>query len=448
MIFEQLQDDRNTLCSCLLVNKTWCEIIIPILWRNPWKFLNKNNERLLLRVIISHLSDVSKEKIGKNNLLTKSYQKPSFDYISFCKHLNLDEIQRIINKFYQNPHLKVINEILSLFIKENMIVTHLYIYQKFDKIQSIHEAESCFSGIEFLSCSTNISGKILSKLIKTCKSIKKLELIIKARNNNYRIVDLIKGQKYLSNIGLVLLYKDHPFCNILENSLVKHANNIRYFKIKGQPTTKILSSFVNLRELELKSSYDFNLEWNCLKNLSLPYLQILKASCIPIRVLSELIENTNGTLFEISIDHYHNEVDNKRIIKVIYQNCPNLKYLKLLLINNNIRDLETLLINCQCLNGLYILIGYGRFDWNKLFEILTKSSSTSLFKFKFNNKPKLESLKLFFENWKGRHPMSLAISSYRVIYSYEDIYLKLIEKYKAEGVIQKFNNRWNSEDFE
>src|SRR5437762_997708 len=33
LIFNKLRDDGNALYSCLLVNKTCCEIVIPILWK-------------------------------------------------------------------------------------------------------------------------------------------------------------------------------------------------------------------------------------------------------------------------------------------------------------------------------------------------------------------------------------------------------------------------------
>src|SRR5438045_1259532 len=79
---------------------------------------------------------------------------------------------------------------------------------------------------------------------------------------------------------------------------------------------------------------------------------------------------------------------------------------------SNISKLEKLLINCQYLNGLYIIIDNvkdGLFNWDYPFEVLTRLSPTNLFKFKFNFyfKPKPESLKLFLDNWEGRHPMLL-----------------------------------------
>src|SRR5579862_8631603 len=113
LIFEELQDDKNTLFSCILVNKTWCEITIPILWKNPWKSLKNKKEKLLLNVIISHL----KKKLRGREL---SYQKLSFDYISFCRHLNFSKIQIIINEVCKKSKVSIDqDEIFNLFINGN-----------------------------------------------------------------------------------------------------------------------------------------------------------------------------------------------------------------------------------------------------------------------------------------------------------------------------------------
>ncbi|RIA87044.1 hypothetical protein C1645_828334 [Glomus cerebriforme] len=296
LIFKELKYDTETLRSCLSVNKIWCEIVVPILWKNPWNSIKCGKEKLL-SVIISHLSDKSRKNLIQHfNFLINSYQKPLFDYISFCRHLNFDTINNIIN-------------------------TILY---------------------------TNINDNVLTGLIEICESIN-----IQFQTGNY---------------------VDESFCKILENSLIKHANNIEYFKITKQPFTKILSSLINLKRLELSG-----------------------ASSIPIEALTSLIENTNGSLIEIRINRIvHEIINNKRIIHAIYQNCPNLRYLKLFFSGKNFLELEKLLIKCQYLNGLFILIdwvGDKDWDWDILFEILSKSSPTSLFKFKFTCGPSKLSLK-------------------------------------------------------
>ncbi|GBB89803.1 hypothetical protein RclHR1_01660022 [Rhizophagus clarus] len=451
LIFEELKDNNNALYSCLLTNRTWCKITIPILWKNPWKFL-KDMEReqmeLLLNVIILHLTNESKNTLKSKctellRFLMNPYQKPLFDYISFCRHLDFINIDIIIMEFAAIESENILmREIINLFINRSRKFTHLYIPYKFNfQIHLIPEARNCLSEIEFFFCKTSINDDIVVGLAEICKSIKKLDFFI--NDENFGIIRLIEVQRNLINLNLkshYLLNDNKPLVKNLENSLIKHANTIQYLRI-SKPYIKILTTFVNLKVLELDSDSDYT--WNCLENLSIPFLQILRARSVPIKILTNLIENTSGYLIEIKIDHiYHNEVGNKKIIQVIYQNCPNLIYLKLVLRNNNILELENLLINCQYLNGLYILIG-DIFDWDKLFEILTRLSPKSLFKFKFNYLvPKLNSLKSFFDNWKGRHSMYLQLNEMR------DIEGLVIEKYKLEGIIKKFNNKILNDEFE
>jgi hypothetical protein len=463
LIFKELQNNKKALYSCLTVNKTWCEIIIPILWKNPWRYLkgNRLGKKLFLNIIISHLSDVSINNLKSQGVefFTNSYQKPLFDYLSFYRYLNLNNLNEMIETYDYIDEESIFSiirrEILNLFINENTRLTHLRVPYQFDyPIHLIPGANICFSNLEFLSCNTSINNNVLVGLTLICKSIKELELIVEKRNNNYRIIELIEGIERLLNIRILTTSyskNDESFCKILENSLIKHSNSIRHFKITKQPNTKIISSFVNLNRLELKVIGVTNMmTWNYLENLSLPFLQILKARRVPIKVLTNLIENTKGSLIKIKIYWTPNiDIDNKRIIQAIYQNCPKLKYLKLLIRNSNILELENLLINCKYLNGLYIIIdnspywGGDLFNWDKLFEVLTRSSPTDLFKFKFHfdEAPKLESLKLFLDNWKNRHFMLLkTIQENCYMYFDWSKYWVLIEEYKSLGIIKKYTH--------
>jgi hypothetical protein len=61
------------------------------------------------------------------------------------------------------------------------------------------------------------------------------------------------------------------------------------------------------------------------------------------------------------------------------------------------------------------------FDWDYLFEVLISSSPTCLFtyKFSFDEAPKLDSLKLFLDNWKNRPSMLLkTIKGYDFLYEH------------------------------
>jgi hypothetical protein len=461
LIFKELQDDKKTLYSCLAVDNTWCKTIIPILWKNPWNRKCLKGRRLLLDVITSHLSDETKNNLKRQGVdfLTNHYQKPLFNYIRFCRHLDLNNLDKIISSAIDNIEESTFSivrkEILNLFINENTRLTHLYIPYQIDyQINLISGSKLCFSELEFLSCNTSIDYEVLIGLAEICNSVKELELIIVKDNNNFEIVKLIKSIKRLTNIRFLTngYLKNESFCKILEDSLIKHSNSIRYFTLTKQPVTKIISSFINLNRLELNAIGLSDTNWKCLDNLSLPFLQVLKARCIPINVLTTLIKNTSGHLTEIKIDYIsHDEINNKSIIQAIYKNCPNLKYLKLLIRDSNILELENILNSCCHLNRLYIIINNGNyiesdsFDWDYLFNILTKSSPNCLFNFKFcfYKAPQLESLKLFLDNWKNRHSLLLKTIHDSFLDSnrdWNDGHQNLIEKYKAQGVIKKYNH--------
>ncbi|GBB99244.1 hypothetical protein RclHR1_03460013 [Rhizophagus clarus] len=441
-VFEELQDDKKTLYSCLLTNRTCCEIIIPILWRNPWSQIILRKDKSLLNVILSHLSYESKEKLKEQGIKLSriSYQKPLFDYISFCKHLNLKEIFSIVDSVYSvvKPVSLIKKEILILFYNRKIKFTHLYI-SHYLHIHHIPQARQLFSGLEFLNCSNTMERIDLIGLKEICQSIQELDLNIEKPKNNIGIAKLIQSQKELIKVNFNVTNKEGS-CKILENSLVKHANTIQYFRTTKSPITKILSSFVNLIILELTDR--FNEKWNCLEDLSLPLLQKLRTTGVPIKVLTNLIKNTNGHLNEISICYVlQSKTANRRIIRTIYQNCPRLKYFCLPIRNDNISELKNLLINCQHLNGLVVPISNedDYFDWDEMFKILTKSSPIGLFKFKFyfycNMTIELKSLKYFFDNWKERPPILLKIRKM------EGISINnLIKKYKAEGIVAKYNN--------
>src|ERR1044072_1051564 len=347
LIFEELKYDKNTLYSCLSVNKIWCEVIIPILWKNPWRHLNKRGRRPMLNVILSYLTDELKNNLKKEGIRI-SYQRPLFDYISFCKHLSLQDINRIISVYKRAKRLSIKNVIFDLFINENTNYTHLYIPQQSDcQIHLIPGAKHCFSTLEFFYCSTSINDDVLIGLSEICSSIRELELSIESieyMGDNYGIIKLIEAPKNLYSIRLLTRYScvnKSSFCKFRENSLIKHANTLQYLKITNQHVTKFLSSFVNLKGLEL----EYGKYSTMCDHLYLPSLQILKViSFVPITALTSFIENTNGHLTEIVIGYAHyDEINNKKIIQAIYKNCPNLKYLKSLFRSNDLLELENLL---------------------------------------------------------------------------------------------------------
>ncbi|RGB31006.1 hypothetical protein C1646_764598 [Rhizophagus diaphanus] len=440
LIFDELHD-KNTLFSCLLVNKTWCEMIIRNLWRDPWKFKEDRNGKLLLNTIVTHLSEESKKYLKSQgiNIRSRSYNKILFNYITFCKHLNLSVIRMILNKIIENKSkiIIIMNEILKLFINEKTKFTHLYLPEKFDyQLNLIPEAKNCLSEIEFLSCDTSINDKTLIGLMEICYSIKELELFMELENNNYGFTKLIKQQKkllkihFLPNSKYPIYYPCHDsYYDAIENSLFNHSSTIEYLKTPRHINTIILSSFVNLKVLDMSNHYmNWEFKWN--QNLIFPHLEILKVSRFSIHTVINIIEHTSGHLLELSIEKVY--WNNESIIQAIYQNCPKLKYLKMMLENKDLLEFKNILINCQDLNELYIVTAH--YFWGDLFEILAEYSPMNLYKFTFTMMIIIsESLVDFFKLWEGRRPMILKF------FSNSKNIKKIMQNYKAKGIIKDYD---------
>src|SRR5256885_6135904 len=84
LIFNELAD-KNSLHSCILVNKEWCNIVVPILWK---EYSYENSGQKLFNTILSCLSSSSKKFLSDNDIKLPStifLKAPLFNYVSFYK---------------------------------------------------------------------------------------------------------------------------------------------------------------------------------------------------------------------------------------------------------------------------------------------------------------------------------------------------------------------------
>src|SRR6266498_2730922 len=86
-IFESLED-KVDLRSCLLVNRLWCEVSVPMLWTSIQNY----------NTLIACLSDESKEILHKNEIIfsTPTSKSPLFNYATFIKNLSMYKMCRNI----------------------------------------------------------------------------------------------------------------------------------------------------------------------------------------------------------------------------------------------------------------------------------------------------------------------------------------------------------------
>src|SRR5206468_930942 len=86
-IIRYLRNDFSTLHSCILVNRLWCRLTIPLLWEDPFS-IPANNYRFI-GIYLNHLNEYDKTKLNElgidNNLFSSN---TLFNYPSFIQRLN------------------------------------------------------------------------------------------------------------------------------------------------------------------------------------------------------------------------------------------------------------------------------------------------------------------------------------------------------------------------
>ncbi len=187
-----------------------------------------------------------------------------------------------------------------------------------------------------------------------------------------------------------------------------------------------------------------------LKTLTYHDLEIFKVDSITINTASCMIKNCGTHLRKILLKYsyfgnrYTLYKDSLILIRTIYENCPLVEYLSLIFPSSkeHFIEFEKLLKVCRNLKSFLLNIQETFNErilekGEELLKILIRSSSTNLREIRFfdNFKFSLKSLEEFLEKWRDRPALSILTCDPIYI---EDEYVKLINKYKNDGVIKDF----------
>ncbi|CAB5205854.1 unnamed protein product [Rhizophagus irregularis] len=426
LIIKALEDDYNTLFNCLLMNKLWCDLTIPILWRNC---INRNLKSgpyekniSLVKILLTFLSEESKNILIKNeiNLSFIQTQKPLFNYISYCKTIVTFDVTEVIKDYFDPPlsrfQAKILEEVFydmifnKCFKLYRLNISHKLCYKKYDILNFIR-LKGNLSNIVELICVQHIDERFFHILAEICVNIRKLELKDSNKNNNQGLIKLIEAQnklEYFTYNGNEGRNWDN-FCEEIGQALIKHKNTLKHIHGKTRlciPLT-ILDSFVNLETLML--GY-FTRTMNGLHSIKLPKLQGLRVC--HLTEVKELIQNTSGCLKRIKI---HNQFANNiraediiQIIIAIYQYCPKLEYFCIPFVDTIDDSLGDLLINCSQLKHIKIYDGSlidESLNGDAVLKILLKSTSKNLQRIEIKGSWKfsVEAIEKFLNNLKERN---------------------------------------------
>ncbi|CAG8615774.1 16926_t:CDS:2 [Funneliformis caledonium] len=108
IIMNILKNDLHTLYSCIRVNRSFCRIFIPILWRNPFKFIKKDKKLVQLFNTLVRCLDPSIKAYLK--LVGSTF----FKYHTYIKEFELNPLQRAMELWTSANLLKEPNDSRSI----------------------------------------------------------------------------------------------------------------------------------------------------------------------------------------------------------------------------------------------------------------------------------------------------------------------------------------------
>ncbi|PKC69334.1 hypothetical protein RhiirA1_456145 [Rhizophagus irregularis] len=90
--------DYKTLHSCILVNRLWCRLAIPLLWEDPFSIPTRNCN--FIKFYLYNLNDVDKRKLNEYGIIYDLFSSNTlFNYPRFIKCLNIDKISFSVEKW-------------------------------------------------------------------------------------------------------------------------------------------------------------------------------------------------------------------------------------------------------------------------------------------------------------------------------------------------------------
>src|SRR6266542_1623948 len=203
LIFEELQDDSKFLFSCLMVNRLWSETVIPILWRNPWNYdINYSNKSYLFTIIAYYLPNDIKEFLTRQGiqLPSPSYKSLLFDYLSFCRSININTIKSIISTGSSLAYNQFLlqHEFYSIFMKKFPELKYLDMKSIQHQIFYLPETNiQCLESLCELKCDTSTDPSYFYGLARLCQNIQRFIIDNTTTKDNHGIVKLTEVQKNL-----------------------------------------------------------------------------------------------------------------------------------------------------------------------------------------------------------------------------------------------------------
>ncbi|GBB95368.1 hypothetical protein RclHR1_02520003 [Rhizophagus clarus] len=372
-VVKYFQNDFSTLHSCVLVNRLWCRLAIPILWENPFSIPTENYN--FIEVYLCNLSDDLKTKLNEYKInLNLLSSNTLFNYPSFIKYLNTREFVYSIKKWTEGAITTgniCFLQGVDLWPAEKLIYMSLFkiIIENEISLQTLEIGHSSYN-----SYLDDILGLMLQNP-NFIKNIKNLNLhthyLLYYNSNKYasfinRVSQIINSHQNLKKI--ILCYKSFPLYKPLllskDSNCSNSLNTLMLYRVNFKNIIDIDKVFEQLNVLEsvhIVYCHSFDTHFiqqiiNLTKPFKLKSLFVTKIS--QIKPFQSLLQKSGNYIVNFGIKFFGLSLE-QQLIELIIEYCKNIKFLDIYEYENQVIHLVLNLIENikQSLNHLSIYAG-------------------------------------------------------------------------------------------
>ncbi|RGB39192.1 hypothetical protein C1646_812178 [Rhizophagus diaphanus] len=448
-IIQYLQNDFLTLHSCILVNRLWCRLAIPLLWEDPFS-KNRPKNYHFIDIYLNKLNEDDKTKLNEYGITFPS--STLFNYPSFIKCLSTRTFSSSISYWIDNAKDSKFNKDskLSKFIFLSLIK----IFIKNEASLHTFEVSTTLGMIDNDSFKSFLQLILQNPKIYSYCSLNFMDFIFNLKslrmnysNNLLSFQDFPKLFNSQQNLKTIFLdYSSYPLTSLKYSNCSNTLKVIIFHKVYlnnwGVNFNEVFEQLNVLDSIHILYCYPLNSSFiqqiiNLTKPFKLKSLFMDEGTVLQIESLELLLQKFGNYLenigFESSIDHEFKF----QLFKLAKIYCNKIKFLEILEFDDqNIYSSFDLMKNIQH-NLNYLSINFCQFGCyqlsydDKLSSIVLQNLGQILpyrleylsLALKFN----INDLEVFFKNSKNTFIKKLLIRN--KMYQKSEEILPCIKKY-------------------
>ncbi|PKC58432.1 hypothetical protein RhiirA1_470980 [Rhizophagus irregularis] len=334
-VIQYFRHDHKTLRSCILVNRLWCRLAIPLLWEDPFSIKFPKNYQFI-EIYLRNLNDDYKTKLNEyvvhNNDLFSS--NTLFNYTSFIQCLDISKVYYSIEKWITTV------EFSSSYSIRNAILSYSLIELIYKSLFLIFiENKNQFN---IIYCHS-LDSKFIQQIVNITKPFKLKSLFLHGefvlQIESFKSL-VQKAGNYLENFGIVgdisqqmsqLIMKYCSKIKHLDSNLTNNESVNILLRLIENITQNLNYLTINDRGIGYNSILLFNL--GQILPFKLEYLSLILS--VNTSDLEVLFKNSQNTFIKKLLIRNNKKDENQDIFPYIKEHVMKKKRVKYLAILEN-----------------------------------------------------------------------------------------------------------------